>query len=103
MIYVLYNTLLSTMLVNREWHQYWEKTSSLRVSFPKGIQRSTYFLSVPWRYGIPAMIMMSVLHWTLSQSVFVMPFQFYNEGGNLEPSWNDVNVGFSVWPIITCE
>ncbi|KAF8864403.1 hypothetical protein BDZ45DRAFT_797496 [Acephala macrosclerotiorum] len=56
----------------REWRQYAKERKTLRVSHPRGIQRSTYFISMPLRYRVPKMGMFSLLHWLLSQSCFIL-------------------------------
>lgn len=70
-LYVFYSSLLTRMLVAMEWASLAKKSKFLRVSEPKGMQRSSYFLSVPFRYGTPLMISMATLHWLVSQSIFV--------------------------------
>ena len=101
MVYIQYNALLSSLLSNREWHGYGCRRKALRVSFPCALQRSTYFISMPWRYGIPQMITISTLHWILSQSVFVIPLQSFTHTGDAVTLWEWPTVGFSVWAIIT--
>ena len=60
------------MLVAAEWSRYALRRKPLRVSTPRGPQRSSYFLSVPYRYGIPLMTASGVLQWLVSQSVFLV-------------------------------
>ncbi|KAI0472675.1 hypothetical protein GGR56DRAFT_651447 [Xylariaceae sp. FL0804] len=43
----------------------------LRVSEPVGIQRSSYFISLPFRYGVPLTVLSAVFHWLISQSFFL--------------------------------
>lgn len=54
---------------------------TLRVSAPVGIQRSSYFISMPLRYGIPLIATMSLLHWLISQSLFVVATVTYESDG----------------------
>jgi hypothetical protein len=54
---------------------------TLRVSAPVGIQRSSYFVSMPLRYGIPLIVTMSLLHWLISQSLFVVATVSYESDG----------------------
>jgi hypothetical protein len=54
---------------------------TLRVSAPVGIQRSSYFVSMPLRYGIPLIATMSLLHWLVSQSLFVVATISYGGDG----------------------
>ncbi|KAF2822150.1 hypothetical protein CC86DRAFT_301334, partial [Ophiobolus disseminans] len=55
----------------------------LRVSNPEGIQRSSYFVSMPWRYGIPLIAGTSGLHWLISQSLFVIISPSYQADGKV--------------------
>ncbi|KAL4875009.1 hypothetical protein BJY04DRAFT_211628 [Aspergillus karnatakaensis] len=55
--------------------------SPLRVSSPRGAQRPTYYLSIPWRYSIPLLATSATLHWLLSQSLFlVIVYMEWREG-----------------------
>jgi hypothetical protein len=101
-LYVQYNSLLTCMLVNREWYHYSAERKSLRVSNQVGLQRSSYFVSIPLRYGMPLIVTVAVLHWTLSQSIFVLLVEVFDDESRLA-NWASTTVGFSVWPIITCK
>lgn len=75
--YFFYNGLLTCMLGAVEYDNYATKRKPLRVSWPRGAQRSTYYLTLPYRYSIPLLIVSAVLHWLVSQSFFfvqVIPF-----------------------------
>ena len=69
--YFAYNVIWTQMLIAREWAQYGIRRQSLRVSSPRGLQRSNYFLTIPYQYAIPLLIISVVLHWLLSQSFFL--------------------------------
>jgi hypothetical protein len=51
-LYLFYNGLYSSFLAANEWSKFGHTQKSLRVTNPQGLQRSTYFLSLPYRYGI---------------------------------------------------
>ena len=70
-IYLSYNALFTCMSLAVEWVSYSRYKKGLRVSRPEGEQRSTYFLSLPYKYSIPLIIKSMLLHWVLSQSIFV--------------------------------
>ncbi|KAH8817584.1 hypothetical protein DL96DRAFT_1751300 [Flagelloscypha sp. PMI_526] len=70
-LYLIFNTLFTSMSLAIEWSRYHQHPRSLRVSHRKGEQRSTYFLQIPYRLGIPVMIFSTVLHWLISQSIFL--------------------------------
>lgn len=72
-LYFLYNGLFTSMLQGLEWNQYSYQKKGLRVSArPQGSQRTTYFLQLPYRYGVPLMFLAGVLHWLVSQSIFLV-------------------------------
>ena len=72
LLYVLYNSLFTSMLLSLEWTSYARSRRSLRVTIPSGRQRSSYFLQLPYRYSVTLMIASSLLHWLVSQSIFVV-------------------------------
>lgn len=77
LIYFSYNYLLTVMLLSQEWSRFYLVKKPLRVSKPIGEQRSTYFLSLPYRYGVPLIIASSTLHWLISQSLFFARIEFF--------------------------
>jgi hypothetical protein len=81
-LYFAYNSLFTAMLMGQEWMSYASKRKGLRVSRkPSGFQRSTYFLQLPYRFSIPLVILSGMLHWLVSQSIFVVAFDVYDERG----------------------
>lgn len=64
--YVLYNNLFTSMHITKEHFDFVLKPSSLRVSHPEGVQRSTYWLQLPLKYSIPLMVVVAAAHWLLS-------------------------------------
>ena len=70
-LYFTYNGVFTCMLLAEEWSAYASKRTFLRVTTPTGWQRSTYRLQLPYRYGIPLLIGSSILHWFVSQSIFL--------------------------------
>lgn len=78
--YFLYNNILTNMLLAAEYSDYARERKPLRVSWPRGFQRSTYYLSLPYRYGIPLLVAHAGLHWLVSQSLFfvqILPFDIH--------------------------
>ena len=72
-IYVSYNTLLTSLLVSREFAVFGSKRTGLRVTSPSHrFQKSTYWLSLPYRFSISLLIMSILLHWSLSQSLLAI-------------------------------
>lgn len=87
-IYVTYNGLFTTMLSNREWARYGIKRAALRVSVPSPGQRSTYFLQLPYTWSIPLIVASILLHWFVSQSIFLARIAVY-KNGNLVSTFED--------------
>jgi hypothetical protein len=70
--YYFYNNVLTSMLASAEYDSYGVRRAGLRVSWPKKntSQRSTYWLSIPYKYCVPLLVTYMALHWTVSQSLF---------------------------------
>ena len=63
-----------------------------------GIQRSSYFVSMPLRYGVPIMIVSAIEHWLYSQAVFIIRGIRINLDGSEDANWT--TTGFSFIPSI---
>ena len=85
------------MLVANEWNHYIGEHKPLRLSSPQGIQRSSYFLSLPYRFAIPLLIASGTLHWLVSQSVFVIQSigMAYGTSFYRHPQYDTSTVGYS--------
>lgn len=97
--YFFYNNMLTTMLLTVEFNDYASKRKPLRVSWPKGIQQSTYYLSLPYGYSIPLLIVHTTLHWLVSQSLFFVEVILYDMTGNLTAE-RLISCGYSPMAII---
>lgn len=93
---------MSTFLVQREFsHMYKaEKRKPLRVSEPVGIQRSSYFISLPLRYGIPLTASSTLLHWLISQSLFLARITAMKPDGSTDLTNSFSTCGYSPMAII---
>lgn len=100
-VYLSYNALATSLLANREYISYSQKRKRLRLSEPRIGQKSTYYLQIPYRYGIPLMIWSSSLHYLISQSLFIVRVNYYdaNDVQDLTHSLN--TLGYSVLGIIS--
>jgi hypothetical protein len=81
-LYFMYNRLLTSMLAMDEWSRFAYRSATLRVSCPSRGQRSTYWLQLPYSYGVPLLITTSVMHWLVAQSIFLARVQIYDADGN---------------------
>ncbi|KAK3313414.1 hypothetical protein B0H66DRAFT_566023 [Apodospora peruviana] len=113
--YLFYNIILTTMVAEREWQgigrprkqkqrllkrfAYSSPTSSslyLRVSQPRGNQRDTYFLSLPYRYSIPLLIITTAEKWLASQALFYTVVDVWDsDGQRTQEAPNIAALGYS--------
>lgn len=77
------------MLTEREWSQYSRKRAPLRVTIPDTGQRSTYFLQLPFLWSTPLLIGSALLHWFISQGIFLMRIALYDHGSKIDKTTFD--------------
>jgi len=72
------------MMTNKEYTSYATKRKGLRVSnkVDDTAQRGTYYLQVPYRYGIPLLILSILLHFFTSQAFFTFQIEYVQADGN---------------------
>lgn len=95
LIYVTLNGLCTSMFLGEEWSRFAHHRKALRVSDPKGSQRKTYFLQLPYRISLPMMVMSGLLHWLVSQSVFLAVVAEYAPDGSQISAAAVATCGFS--------
>ncbi|KAK0653618.1 hypothetical protein DIS24_g5839 [Lasiodiplodia hormozganensis] len=78
LLHCAYNALFTALYLGTEWDGYGggggeSSKKGLRISsVPRGAQRASHFLQLPWRYGVPLSAASTLLHWLASQSVFTV-------------------------------
>ncbi|KAF2726781.1 hypothetical protein EJ04DRAFT_452677, partial [Polyplosphaeria fusca] len=89
--YLALNALTSAMLSAREWAAFAHARKGLRVQArPRGAQRESYFLQLPWRYGVPLAGAGAALHWLASQSVSLVGVEWWENVGDWgREEWHD--------------
>ncbi|KAG4267336.1 hypothetical protein FPRO04_04948 [Fusarium proliferatum] len=93
LLYFQYNGLFTCMAVAKEWSDFGRKRNPLRVSSnPRGQQRSRYFLQLPYRFSIPLLLVSILMHWMLSQSIFIVAVETRDI---MRPDYWD-------WSLLTC-
>ncbi|KAL2120318.1 hypothetical protein VTJ04DRAFT_4344 [Mycothermus thermophilus] len=87
MIYFTYNSLVTSLSLAAEWGRFAVKRKAPRIAgtVPVGQQRGSYFLQLPFRYSIPLIVTSGVLHWLLSQTLFVVLIEVYRQWLELDP------------------
>ena len=94
-LYIFYNGMISTFLVQREFSQMKSIRKPLRVSEPLGIQRGSYFISLPLRYGIPLYATSALMHWLISQSFFLARVTAFFPNGDVDIDSSFSTCGYS--------
>jgi hypothetical protein len=100
--YLAYNGLFTVMLASAEYTSFATTRRGLRVTAPKpgSDQRSRYYLHLPYRYGIPLLCGSALLHWLVSQSIFLIRVTIYDVQGAVDPASALSAVGYSPLAII---
>lgn len=100
-LYFAVNTVLTSMSSANEWSHFSVKFAEkhqpklLRTSNPVGQQRATHFLQLPFRFAIPLVAVAILLHWLISQSIFLVVVASYNADGSLSSPFRIATCGFS--------
>ena len=92
----LYNSILAAMFTAHDISQFAFKPQYLQVARPVGDQRGTWLLGMPFAWGILMLAIQILLHWFVSQALFVVDISAYNEDGTLNTYLGSItNCGFS--------
>lgn len=104
-VYIFYNAMISTFLVQREFSYMHDegRRKTLRVSEPIGIQRGSYFISLPLRYGIPLYISSAFMHWMISQAFFLARITAVGADGSIDLMNSFSTCGYSTIAIFICK
>ncbi|KAL5335054.1 hypothetical protein BJX70DRAFT_333970 [Aspergillus crustosus] len=101
-LYFMVNSILTNMTLAGEWNNFSVTRKGLRVSTrPHGHQRRTYFLSLPYRYGLPLVAISALLHWLMSQSIFLVRILGYNAWQQRDYTYDTITVGYSPPAIVS--
>jgi hypothetical protein len=68
-----------------EWNNYATHRKGLRVTSPAGQQRGTHFLQLPLRWAVSLNVVSGLLHWLLSQSLFLVRNELRTRENELYP------------------
>ena len=100
LLYLSYNNIYTCQLIAHEWSQFSHHRKRLRVTKPLRGQVSTYYLGLPYTYGIPLLIMSVLLHWMFSRSIFLVNMSFVDYRGRSSKSNDITECGYSPIAII---
>lgn len=94
-LYFMFNACITAMASAVEWSLFSQKRTSLRVTVPSGQQRETYWLQLPWKFSLPLLACSTVLHWLISQSIFLVNLRILKPNNELLREPNDIFPGAS--------
>lgn len=103
-LYLVYNNILTRQVLADEMMRFLRYKKALRVSSPENVlQRSSYSLSLPWKYAVPQILGFTLLHWLVSQSVFTVQTEVYGAGpkGSHKERLDGARIGFSAIGIVS--
>lgn len=98
-LYFCLNDTLTRMILAADYNNFAIHQRPLRVSFPRGEQRSTWYLTIPYQYAIPILTTFTLIHWFVSEGLFyvqVLPYTIY---GKPIPSAELVTCAVSTLPL----
>lgn len=78
-LYLLCNGVFTCMAAIAEYNNFALQRKPLRVSWPKGEQRSSHYLSLPYRYSVPLITVSVAMHWLLSQAIFLVKINTFGK------------------------
>lgn len=96
--FLFYNPLLVMLNVNESWLAMCLRRKNLRVRAPLGAQKGAYLLGLPLRMALPWMLVSILLHWLISQSIFLVRVRVMDLKSNYSAFESILNVGFSFLP-----
>ncbi|GKZ80632.1 hypothetical protein AnigIFM56816_004858 [Aspergillus niger] len=99
LLYFLFNDSLTRMLHAADYNSYAVSRRPLRVSFPQGEQRSTFYLSIPYRYCLPLLLTFTLIHWFISEGIFYVQILPYDLAGKPLSSSVLMTCGISTIPL----
>jgi hypothetical protein len=85
LLYFSLNRMCTSLCFAREWNSYATQRKGLRTTTPAGQQRSTHFLQLPLRWAAPLSAVSGLLHWLLSQALFLVRHELRTRANELYP------------------
>ncbi|CAO2655960.1 Nn.00g047630.m01.CDS01 [Neocucurbitaria sp. VM-36] len=102
LLYVVYTSIWSKLLVAQEFDRMTQAKKGLRVSErPRGMQRASRLLTLPVRYALPLMGCSAALHWLCSQSFFMVRIDGVNAHREIDPNDRLVRLGYSATGLVS--
>lgn len=103
--YIFYNAMIRTFLMQRELSYMHNegRRKTLRVSEPIDIQRGSYLISLPLRYGLPLYASSAFMHWMISQAFFLARITAMEADGSIDPMNSFSTCGYSQIAVFICK
>jgi hypothetical protein len=76
-----YMGIMTSMFLAQDWSRFAFKGQTLMVSTPSGNQLGTWLLGAPLSWGITLLALQTLLHWFVSQSLFMVQTTVYDKEG----------------------
>lgn len=99
-LYYCLNDHLTRCFIAADYNSFAVSRAPLRVSFPQGEQRSTFYLTIPYGYAIPLLGSFTLIHWFISEGLFYVQVMPYDLDANPVPSKLLITCGVSTIPLI---
>lgn len=100
LLYIVYKGLITTMFIAKDWSNFGFGDQHLMVSTPAGKQRGTWVLGIPVYYGVALLVLQTLLHWLISESIFVVQVTVFGPDGKINAADHLSNCGYSPIAII---
>ncbi|MCJ1380560.1 hypothetical protein MMC17_003668 [Xylographa soralifera] len=100
LVYLVCNDVATCMLLSAEFVRYAHVHKGLRVTSPRGEQRGTYTLSLPLKMSIPLLAAAGVLHWAMSQSLFLAKVNVLDHSGDIDSDRSFSTLGWSALALL---
>ena len=97
---MVYNSLITVLVLSAEFTSFASRRQSLRVTSPRGRQRSTYWLSLPYRFSLPLLISSTLLNWLISQTIYVVVIKVNDPGGAFDAAASVNGLGWSAQGLV---
>lgn len=80
--YLLFNGIFTSILLSAELADFAREAKTMRVTEPRGAQRSTYWLQLPYKWSMPMMAVMALLHFLISEAIFMVDMELLDPNGH---------------------
>lgn len=94
-MWILYMDIYTSMAFARDWSRFEYQPQTLMVTEPRGRQRSLWLMGLPWFQATFLTLMQALMHYLLSQSIFPVRIQAFDENGVVDPEHLVSNIGYS--------